>query len=70
MNLDSLSRVRRSEPFIGTWLSIGSPIIAELAGASEFLVHGLGLKSGLPLADWSNKLEAWMKGRGLLDAAK
>ena len=27
---------------------------------------GLGLKSGLPLADWSNKLEAWMKGRGLL----
>ena len=31
-------------------------------------VHGvgLGLKSGLPLADWSNKLEAWMKARGLL----
>lgn len=27
---------------------------------------GLGLKTGLPLADWSNKLEAWMKGRGLL----
>ncbi len=27
---------------------------------------GLGLKSGLPLADWSNKLEAWMKARGLL----
>lgn len=27
---------------------------------------GLGLKSGLPLADWSTKLEAWMKGRGLL----
>ncbi|MFM8274861.1 MAG: alpha/beta hydrolase [Gemmata sp.] len=27
---------------------------------------GLGLKSNLPLADWSNKLEAWMKGRGLL----
>jgi acetyl esterase/lipase len=27
---------------------------------------GLGLKSGLPLADWSNKLETWMKGRGLL----
>lgn len=27
---------------------------------------GLGLKSGLPLADWSTRLEAWMKGRGLL----
>lgn len=27
---------------------------------------GLGLRSGLPLADWSNKLEAWMKDRGLL----
>jgi 2-dehydro-3-deoxyglucarate aldolase/4-hydroxy-2-oxoheptanedioate aldolase len=28
--------VRRTEPFIGTWLSIGSPIIAELAAASGF----------------------------------
>lgn len=27
---------------------------------------GLGLKSNLPLADWSVKLEAWMMGRGLL----
>jgi 2-dehydro-3-deoxyglucarate aldolase/4-hydroxy-2-oxoheptanedioate aldolase len=32
----SLARVRRTEPFIGTWLSIGSPIIAELAAASGF----------------------------------
>ena len=32
----SLARVRRSEPFIGTWLSIGSPIIAELAAAAGF----------------------------------
>ncbi len=27
---------------------------------------GLGLKSNLPLADWSNRLEAWLKGRHLL----
>jgi dipeptidyl aminopeptidase/acylaminoacyl peptidase len=27
---------------------------------------GLGLKSNLPLADWSQKLETWMKGRELL----
>ncbi len=36
MNSKSLARVRRTEPFIGTWLSIGSPIIAELASASGF----------------------------------
>ncbi len=36
MNSKSLARVRRAEPFIGTWLSIGSPIIAELASASGF----------------------------------
>ncbi|MCE9531745.1 MAG: alpha/beta hydrolase [Planctomycetes bacterium] len=28
---------------------------------------GLGLNTKLPLADWSVKLEAWMKGRKLLD---
>jgi acetyl esterase/lipase len=27
---------------------------------------GLGLRSGLPLAEWSNQLEGWMRGRGLL----
>lgn len=36
MTSHSLARLRRSEPFIGTWLSIGSPIIAELAAASGF----------------------------------
>ena len=36
MTSASLARIRRSEPFIGTWLSIGSPIIAELAAASGF----------------------------------
>ena len=36
MTSASLVRIRRSEPFIGTWLSIGSPIIAELAAASGF----------------------------------
>ena len=33
---ENVARVRRMEPFIGTWLSIGSPIIAELAAASGF----------------------------------
>ncbi len=36
MTSDHLDHFRRSEPFIGTWLSIGSPIIAELAAASGF----------------------------------
>lgn len=36
MTSENLARVRRTEPFIGTWLSIGSPIIAELAAASGF----------------------------------
>jgi len=36
MTSEHLARVRRTEPFIGTWLSIGSPIIAELAAASGF----------------------------------
>ena len=36
MTNETLARVRRPEPFIGTWLSIGSPIIAELAAASGF----------------------------------
>ncbi|MBI5690435.1 MAG: hypothetical protein HZC55_10100 [Verrucomicrobia bacterium] len=36
MTSHSLARLRRTEPFIGTWLSIGSPIIAELAAASGF----------------------------------
>lgn len=36
MTIEHLARVRRTEPFFGTWLSIGSPIIAELAAASGF----------------------------------
>ena len=36
MTAANLARVRRTEPFIGTWLSLGSPIIAELASASGF----------------------------------
>ena len=42
-----LNRMRRPEPLIGTWLSIGSPVIAELAALSGFdwvlfdLEHGL-----------------------------
>lgn len=36
MTSENLARARRMEPFIGTWLSIGSPIIAELAAASGF----------------------------------
>jgi 2-keto-3-deoxy-L-rhamnonate aldolase RhmA len=36
MTSEHLKRARKTEPFIGTWLSIGSPIIAELAAASGF----------------------------------
>jgi 2-keto-3-deoxy-L-rhamnonate aldolase RhmA len=47
MNSKSLAKIRTKKPFIGTWLSIGSPIIAELASASGFdwllfdLEHGV-----------------------------
>lgn len=36
MTSEFLARARRTEPCLGTWLSIGSPIIAELAAASGF----------------------------------
>jgi 2-keto-3-deoxy-L-rhamnonate aldolase RhmA len=36
MTSDHLDHFRRRVPFIGTWLSIGSPIIAELAAAAGF----------------------------------
>jgi len=36
MNPHSLSLLRQAEPRVGTWLSIGSPIVAELAAASGF----------------------------------
>lgn len=36
MTIEHLARARRREPWIGTWLSIGSPVIAELAAASGF----------------------------------
>lgn len=36
MTAANLARVRRTEPFIGTWLSIGSPVIAELASTAGF----------------------------------
>lgn len=36
MTSETLAHARRTEPCIGTWLSIGSPIIAELAAASGF----------------------------------
>lgn len=36
MTAANLARVRRADPFIGTWLSLGSPIVAELAAAAGF----------------------------------
>lgn len=36
MTVENLARLRRPEPVIGTWLSIGSPIIAELAASAGF----------------------------------
>ncbi|MDP3073044.1 MAG: aldolase/citrate lyase family protein [Opitutaceae bacterium] len=53
MTQEPLTRLRGSEPFIGTWLSIGSPIIAELAALSGFdwllfdLEHGAGSEASL-----------------------
>jgi 2-dehydro-3-deoxyglucarate aldolase/4-hydroxy-2-oxoheptanedioate aldolase len=53
MNMPDISRFRRSETTIGTWLSIGSPVVAELAGVSGFdwllfdLEHGCTTESAL-----------------------
>jgi len=53
MTSENLSRVRGTQPFIGTWLSIGSPIIAELAATAGFdwllfdLEHGAHSESVL-----------------------
>ncbi len=53
MTSEALSRVRRAKPCIGTWLSIGSPIIAELAATVGFdwllfdLEHGAHSESVL-----------------------
>ena len=46
-------RAPRPEPFIGTWLSLGSPVVAELAALSGFdwllfdLEHGTGSEATL-----------------------
>lgn len=48
-----LSQLRESRPHRGTWLSVGSPVIAELAAGSGFdwllldLEHGCGTESDL-----------------------
>ena len=48
MNPKKLATLRASQPFFGTWLSVGSPVIAELAAESGFdwllfdLEHGCG----------------------------
>lgn len=53
MIASAIERARRNSPFIGTWLSIGSPVIAELAALSKFewllldLEHGTGTEATL-----------------------
>jgi len=53
MNTTTLTRLREKKPHIGTWLSIGSSAIAELAAESGFdwllfdLEHGCGSESSL-----------------------
>jgi len=56
MSTNNLSRLRSRRPSIGTWLSIGSPVIAELAAECAFdwllfdLEHG-GLSESALLAN-------------------
>jgi 2-dehydro-3-deoxyglucarate aldolase/4-hydroxy-2-oxoheptanedioate aldolase len=53
MNTAALSRFRERTQLLGTWLSIGSPVIAELAAESGFdwllfdLEHGCGSEAAL-----------------------
>ena len=53
MNSDSNKASHKALPFLGTWLSVGSPVIAELAAASGFdwllfdMEHGCGSESSL-----------------------
>ncbi len=53
MNTTALARLRERKPQLGTWLSIGSPVIAELAAESGFdwllfdLEHGCGSEAAL-----------------------
>lgn len=53
MNIDAIIRLRENGFHLGTWLSIGSPVIAELAGLCGFdwllfdLEHGCGGEAGL-----------------------
>jgi len=53
MTPKTLSHALKPEPFIGTWLSLGVPVVAELAALSGFdwllfdLEHGAGSESSL-----------------------
>ncbi|MBI5685860.1 MAG: 2-dehydro-3-deoxyglucarate aldolase [Verrucomicrobia bacterium] len=53
MNMKSPVQLREKKPRLGTWLSIGSPVIAELAAESGFdwllfdLEHGCGFEAAL-----------------------
>ena len=53
MNPNAAARLRSSTPSLGTWLSIGSPVIAELAAECSFdwllfdLEHGCGAEDAL-----------------------
>jgi 2-dehydro-3-deoxyglucarate aldolase/4-hydroxy-2-oxoheptanedioate aldolase len=53
MNMKSSAQLREKKPRLGTWLSIGSPVIAELAADSGFdwllfdLEHGCGSEAAL-----------------------
>lgn len=53
MNPQRLAALRSRQPHLGTWLSIGSPVVAELAAESGFdwllfdLEHGCGTEASL-----------------------
>ncbi|MDD4059270.1 MAG: aldolase/citrate lyase family protein [Kiritimatiellae bacterium] len=53
MNLDAIATLRDSRFHLGTWLSSGSPVVAELAGLAGFdwllidLEHGCGGEAAL-----------------------
>jgi len=53
MNSQRLTKLRERQPLLGTWLSLGSPVVAELAAESGFdwllfdREHGCGTESSL-----------------------
>lgn len=64
MNINAIEKMRSSQPCIGTWLSSGSPVIAELAAQCGFDWLLLDMEHGcLPESELSASLRA-IQGHG------